>query len=84
MDVVSILRKKRAPLRDYEVHVRAEQDEELPRAFTAIHLEYVFHGDGIKENDVAHAIELSQEKYCGVSAMLRPAIAITHSFRIEP
>jgi putative redox protein len=84
MDVVSILRKKRSPFRAYEIHVRAEMAEDPPRPYTAIHLEYVLFGEGIKPSDVEHAIALSEEKYCGVSAMLRPTVPITHSYRIEP
>ncbi|MCA9727121.1 MAG: OsmC family protein [Candidatus Eisenbacteria bacterium] len=84
MDVVSILKKKRVPFRSYEIRVTAEMSEEHPKVYTKIHLEYVLTGEGIKENDVEHAIALSQDKYCGVSAMLRPAIEITHSYRIEP
>lgn len=82
-DIVSILQKKRVPLEGYEVHVTAEQAEEHPQVFTRIHLEFVFHGDGIRAADVERAIELSETKYCSVSAMLRGSVAITHSYRIE-
>ena len=37
-----------------------------------------------KSKDVARAIELSERKYCAVSAMLRNSAAITHSYWIEP
>ena len=47
-DVVPILRKKRTPLRDFEILVTANEREEFPRVFTDIHLEYVFYGDGIE------------------------------------
>jgi putative redox protein len=82
-DIISILHKKRVPLDAYEVHVTAEQRDEHPQVFTSIHLEFVFRGDGIKPADVERAIELSETKYCSVSAMLRPAVAVTHSYRIE-
>jgi len=85
MDVVSILQKKRTPLRDYEMHVRADLEDDVhPHVYSKIHLEYVFFGEGVRESDVEQAIELSQKKYCGVTAMLRPAVEITHSYRIEP
>jgi putative redox protein len=82
-DVISILRKKRVPLDGYEMHVTAEQADEHPQVFTSIHLEFVFHGEGIRSADVERAIELSETKYCSVSAMLRGSVAITHSYRIE-
>lgn len=83
-DVVSILRKKRVALDDLEVHVSAEQADEHPQVFTHIHLEFVVRGDDIRPDDVARAIELSETKYCSVNAMLRSAVTITSSYRIEP
>ncbi len=83
MDVVGILMKKRAPMRDYEVHMTAEMSEEHPQVFTSVHIEFVIYGKDVNPNDVARAIELSETKYCSVSAMLRPAVKITSSFRIE-
>jgi len=82
-DVISILRKKRVALDAVEVHITAEQADEHPQVFTKIHLEFVVRGDDIRPEDVARAIELSETKYCSVNAMLRPAVAITSSYRIE-
>jgi len=82
-DVVPILKKKRVPLRGYEVRVTGNEREEHPRIFTEMHVEYVFYGDGINPADVERAIELSTTKYCAVSAMLSAGVPITHSYRIE-
>ena len=81
-DVASILGKKRVKLDDFEVNVSAELTEEHPKIFTKVDLEYVFYGDNIPAADVERAIELSQTKYCGISAMLRKAMEINHSYRI--
>lgn len=83
MDVIPMLKKKRIPLDRLEVRVSGCVREEHPRIFTDLHIEYVFYGDGIDPRDVERAIELSTTKYCAVSAMLRPAVNITHSYRIE-
>jgi putative redox protein len=83
-DVISILQKKRVELDGFEIHVTARQRDEHPQVFTGIHLEYVIRGNGIRPADVVRAIELSESKYCSVSAMLRPAVPITWSYRIEP
>ncbi len=83
-DVVSILKKKRAPLQGFEMHLTGEESEEHPKVFTNIHIEYIFLGRDIQCNDVERAIELSTTKYCSVSAMLTPKVKITHSYRIEP
>ena len=81
-DVVSILKKKRVNLIDFEINITAQQTEEHPKVFAEIHLEYVFYGKDIKEKDVERAIELSTENYCGVSAMLKKAVKINHSYKI--
>jgi putative redox protein len=83
-DVASILQKKRAPVRGFEIHLTAHTAEQHPQVFTDIHIEYVVFGDGINREDVERAIELSTTKYCAVSAMLHKSVALTHSFRIEP
>ena len=82
-DVVSILQKKRVKLDDFEINISAEMTEEHPKVFTKIDLEYVFYGDNIAEKDVERAIELSETKYCGVTAMLEKAIDINHTYKIE-
>jgi len=81
-DVVSILKKKRVNLIDFEINISAQQTEEHPKVFSEIDLEYVFYGKDIKKKDVERAIELSTENYCGVSAMLKKAVKINHSYRI--
>lgn len=53
-----------------------------PRVYTEIHVEYVLHGSGLKEKDVAQAIRLSQEKYCSVGAMLGKTAVIQTSFQV--
>jgi putative redox protein len=81
-DVVSILKKKQVTLHGFEVHVDAERSEAHPKVFTKIHLEYVFFGKELNPVHLERAIELSQEKYCPVSAMLKATIPITTSYRI--
>jgi putative redox protein len=80
--VVSILQKKKVVLQDFEIHIDAERAEEHPRVFTNIHLEFVFVGTGLNPIPLERAIELSQQKYCPVSAMLRLSVPITTSYRI--
>jgi len=81
-DVVSILKKKRAQIDDFEIRISAEMNDEHPKVFTELHLEYVFYGKEIKEKDVARAIELSETKYCAVTYMLKETVKITNSYKI--
>jgi putative redox protein len=69
-------------LQDFEIHIDAQRAEEHPRVFMKIHLEFVFVGIELNPIHLERAIELSQQKYCPVSAMLRPSVSITTSYRI--
>jgi len=65
-----------------EIHITAERAEDYPKVFTKIHLEFIFAGKDLNQQHLARAVELSQQKYCPVSAMLRPSVPITSSLRI--
>ena len=82
MDVASILKKKRVNLEGMTVKINAEQAPEHPKIFTKINIEYNFTGRSIKDGDVKRAIELSQEKYCPVTAMLEEKAKITYNWNI--
>ncbi len=82
LDVISILRKKRQQVTNYEVKITAQQADEHPRIYTHISLEHVVAGREIDERAVARAIELSETKYCPVSAMLRGSVQIVNHYRI--
>ena len=83
MDVVSILTKKRQQVTAFEVKAHGDQAEEHPRAFTGFLLEYVVTGKGIDRQAVERAVELSQTKYCSVTATLRKAGPIETKITIE-
>jgi putative redox protein len=69
-DVVSILRKKREPFAALEVRAEAERATTPPTVYTAIKLIYTVSGP-VSRKAVEDAVRLSEEKYCGVSAMLK-------------
>jgi putative redox protein len=81
-DVVAILQKKRVNFHDFEMNITAEETEEHPKVYKSINLEYVVYGTNVKAKDVERAIELSQDKYCGVTEMLRHSVEITHTYKI--
>jgi putative redox protein len=83
-DVVSILQKKRVKLGGFEVKLKAQVAEEHPQVYTKIHIEYVFYGENLAAADLERAIDLSQNKYCPVSAMLKNSVEITNSYIVLP
>ncbi len=82
MDVISILRKKKQDVTAFEVEVHGVQADSHPRVFTEITVVYRVTGRNIDPKAVARSVELSETKYCPVSAMLREVSNITSSYEI--
>ncbi len=83
MDVASLLPKMRVTFDSLVITAEAEQTEEHPKVYKFIKLTFRISGKDISEEKVRKAIELSQEKYCGVTAMLRAHCPITWDLVIE-
>ncbi len=83
LDVVPILEKKRVKLDSLEIRLEAERADEHPRVFKKIKIEYVFHGKDLKESDLKNAVELSADKYCSVSGMIRKTAELEYSWVIK-
>lgn len=82
-DVISILEKKRQNVTAFEVRVHGDRADEYPRKYTNIEVIYVVTGREIDPGAVRRAIELSETKYCSVSATLGGAPKITTRFEIR-
>lgn len=83
IDVVSVLEKKRQDLRGLEIVVTARQrEDEYPKIYTEVELEYIVTGFGITDEAVARAIQLSEQKYCSVKGMFSPEVNVVTSFRV--
>lgn len=82
-DVVSILKKKRQPLEALEVICSGERAAEPPKVYTKLEVVYRLRGK-LEEAAVKHAIELSEQKYCSVSAMLQKTATLTWRHEILP
>ena len=77
MDVVSVLRKSGKEMKNFEITVHGEISKQIPIEYIAIHLVYSFEGDEQLRKDALKAVTDSQEKYCGVSHMLRKIMPVT-------
>jgi putative redox protein len=82
MDVISILKKMRVEPSYFNVEVDGELTEEHPKYYHKIHLTYTFKGDNLDREKIEKAVNLSQERYCGVSELLRKGAEITSSIVI--
>ncbi len=83
IDVVDILGKMRVPFTDLVIEVEADQTDEHPRVFRDIHIIYHLKTDPVNEDKVKKAIDLSLEKYCGVSAMLKKNSAFHYKLNLH-
>ena len=81
-DVVSILEKSRADVRDVTVEMDADRAEEPPKVFTRIHFHFVVTGKALKPTQVERAVRLSVEKYCSATAMLEKTAKVTHDVTV--
>jgi putative redox protein len=80
-DVVSVLKKKRQKLESLEVLCTGERAAEPPTVWTKLEIIYRLRGE-LDDAAVKHAIELSEGKYCSVSAMLQKTATVTWRYEI--
>ncbi len=69
MDVVAILMKMKQPPKKFEILVEGERAKEHPKVYTKVRLTYMF--EGVDYEKAEKAVQLSQDRYCPISAMLR-------------
>lgn len=83
MDVVSMLKKMRVNFSDFNISIEGEMTDEHPKYYKTLHVKYEFWGQDLPIEKLEKAVNLSQERYCGVSAMLGKASEITHEIIIH-
>jgi len=82
IDVVEILAKMRVKFSDFEIDVETEQTSDHPKVFKDIMIIYRLKSDSVNEEKIKKAIDLSLDKYCGVSAMLKKNSAIHYKLQL--
>jgi putative redox protein len=80
-DVVSVLKKKRQKLESLEIVCSGERASEPPTVWTKLEIVYRLRGE-LDDAAVKHAIELSEERYCSVAAMLKKTAKISWRYEI--
>jgi len=82
MDVISILKKMKVDVDEFTVTVEGTLTDEHPKKFTAMHIVYSFRGKDLPTDKLERAIQLSLEKYCGISATYKNALHLTHEIKL--
>jgi putative redox protein len=77
MDIVAILRKSQKEVQGIDIKVTGELSTQQPIQYIAMHVVYDFTGEETNKEAALNAVNLSQEKYCGVSNMLKKALPVT-------
>ena len=83
MDVVSILKRMRVDFDDFRIEIEARRKETHPKVYVQVHLRYIFTGKDLPLRKLERAVELSQNKYCSVTAMLRCTATVTHEIVVH-
>ena len=82
MDVVSILKKMRIEFDSLDISIESEMTEEHPKHYASMHVIYNIKGKNLPLDKIEKAVEMSQERYCGVSAVYKKAMSVTYEIRI--
>jgi putative redox protein len=77
MDIVAILRKSAKEVDDFSMQVTGELSKTAPMQYIAVHVVYNFNGIAENQQDALNAVNDSQEKFCGVSDMLKKVMPVT-------
>jgi putative redox protein len=82
MDVLALLKKYKQPFTAFSIEADAPMKEGHPATFARVELIYRISG-AVDAAKAREAVELSQTKYCGVSAMMASACPITYRIEIN-
>lgn len=83
MDVAAILKKMRENVEEFSVEVEGDVTEDHPKRFEGMKVIYRVKGKDINRKNVEKAVDLSSNRYCGVSANYKEAFDITYEIIIE-
>lgn len=81
MDIVSILQKMKVQFDAFTIDVEATLTDEHPKYYDAFHLVFTFTAKEHQLEKYKRAIELSQDKYCGVAFMYKHFAKVTYEIK---
>lgn len=82
MDVISLARKMRQEVESFEIDLESEILDDFPQNYLSIKLIYKFKGKDLDPKKIQKAVDLSQNRYCGVSATLRETVKLSYEIQI--
>lgn len=82
VDVVMILQKMKVEFEAFNVIVEGELTDDYPVYYKKMKVIYQFKGKNLPMDKLERAVKLSEEKYCGVSAVYKKAMDIETEIRV--
>ncbi len=83
MDVIAMLKKMRVQVDEFAIHIEGDLTDDIPKHYQKMHVIYEFAGKDLPLEKLQKAIDLSREKYCGVSYTFKKAMEISYEIRIR-
>ena len=71
LDVAMLIRKMKLEVDEFHIETIGSLTEDHPQIYNKVRVEYHFYGSALKEAKLQRAVDLSIEKYCGVTEMFR-------------
>jgi len=82
MDVVSIAGKMRIEIENLNIIVSGEVTDDYPKRYHSMHVVYEISGKNLPEDKLRKIVEMSEHKYCGVSAVYNKSVKMTSEIKI--
>ena len=81
LDVVSLLKKMRAEVKDFNIDIEANLTDEHPKYYNKVQMTFNFYGKDFKKDKIEKAVRLSEDRYCGVMEMFRQFAEVNTSIQ---
>ena len=82
VDVIMILKKMKVEPEAFNVIVEADVTDEHPKHYNKMKVIYQFKGKNLPKDKLEKAVKLSEEKYCGVTAVYKKAMEMESEIRV--
>jgi putative redox protein len=76
MDVISVLKKMKVEILNFNIKVIGITLEEHPKKFSEIEVVYQFKGKNLEYEKLKKAVDLSKDKYCAVIGTLKDSVKL--------
>lgn len=81
--LLMFLRRSGKTINNLNVNIEAERKADHPTILTQIHLRFFFDSPDLQQSDFERVLEITEEKYCPVYAMINPATKIISTCHIS-